>query len=115
MDKAQEIIRNEIGKMEGVTTHPHRFGGIEFRYGKRELGHIHGNKLVDVPFPKKIRDELVNSGKAKAHHILPQSGWVSFYIKNDNDIVEALGLLKLSYNLAAKKFGVKNKNEQNNK
>ncbi len=31
----------------GVTAHPHRFGGMEYRLGKRELGHIHG----DHPWP----------------------------------------------------------------
>ena len=38
--------------------------------GKRELGHIHGDRLVDIPFPKPIRDELVNTGQAEPHHIL---------------------------------------------
>jgi hypothetical protein len=44
---------------------PHRFGGIEFRLGKRELGHLHGDALADLPFPRKVRDELVASGRAR--------------------------------------------------
>jgi Luciferase len=50
---------------------PHRFGGVEFRLGTRELGHIHGDALVDVPFPRRVRDELVAAGRARAHHVLP--------------------------------------------
>ncbi len=42
-----------------MTAHPHRFGGTEYRLGKRELGHIHGDYLVDIPFPKKVRDEIM--------------------------------------------------------
>jgi hypothetical protein len=29
---------------------PHRFGGVEFRLGRRELGHLHGNRIADLPF-----------------------------------------------------------------
>jgi hypothetical protein len=43
----------------GVERAPPCFGGIEFRLGKRELGHLHGDALVDLPFPRKVGDELV--------------------------------------------------------
>ena len=85
---------------EGVSSRPHRFGGIEFRFGLRELGHLHGSHLLDLPFPMNVRDELVKSQRAKPHHILPESGWVSFTIQNDEDIHEAVVLLKLSLELA---------------
>ncbi|MEK6757455.1 MAG: luciferase family protein [Bacteroidota bacterium] len=49
---------------------------MEFRYGKRELGLIQGNHLVDIPFPLQARNELVSTGRVEPHHILPQSGWV---------------------------------------
>ena len=51
----------------------HQFGGIEFRLNKRELGHIHGDCLADLPFPMSIRNELVNSGRASPRHVLPPS------------------------------------------
>ena len=56
---ANQEIQSRVLSWEGVEVHPHRFGGSEFRLGKREIGHIHGNWLVDIPFPKKIRDEVV--------------------------------------------------------
>ena len=87
---------------ESMETHPHRFGGTEFRIGKREIGHIHGNSLVDIPFPKKVRDEIVAAGEASPHHILPETGWVSFYLKEDGDIAKAIDLLKRSYEIALK-------------
>jgi len=100
---AVEKIQHAVKGWEGVSSHPHRFGGIEFRFGKRELGHVHGNVLVDIPFPKKIRNELVESGRAAPHHILPESGWISFYIRRDEDVDEAIRLLKLSFDLAKEK------------
>jgi len=44
-----EKISKEIMNWPGVTTDQHRFGGTEFRIGKREIGHI-GDRLADLPF-----------------------------------------------------------------
>lgn len=44
-------IRAEVGSWDGVEVRPHRFGGIEFRLGRRELGHLHGDRIADLPFP----------------------------------------------------------------
>lgn len=99
---SQNIITTAVLQWEGVTAHPHRFGGTEYRLGTREIGHIHGDYLVDIPFPSKIRDEIVAAGLAEAHHVLPKSGWVSFYIRQPDDIGAAIDLLRRSYNIAAK-------------
>ena len=68
-------ISKEISSWPGVTSGLHRFGGIEFRIGQREMGHLHGDTLADLPFPMQIRNELIDSGNASPHHVLPQSGW----------------------------------------
>ena len=87
---------------DGIESHPHRFGGTEFRIGKREIGHIHGDSLVDIPFPKKVHDEIVAAGEAKPHHILPETGWVSLYLREDGDVERAIALLRRSYEIALK-------------
>jgi len=99
---ASKQIIETLLTWEGMETHPHRFGGTEFRIGKREIGHIHGDSLVDIPFPKKIRDEIVAAGEASPHHILPETGWVSFYLRANEDIERAIALLKRSYEIALK-------------
>jgi hypothetical protein len=60
---ASKQIIDILLKWDGMEAQPHRFGGTEFRIGKREIGHIHGDSLVDIPFPKKMRDEIVAAGK----------------------------------------------------
>jgi hypothetical protein len=97
---AKATIESTVLTWEGVTSHPHRFGGTEYRLGKRELGHIHGNSLVDIPFPTKVRDEVVGSGKAEPHHILPDSGWISLFLRQPQDVDTAIELLQRSYELA---------------
>ncbi len=99
---ASKQIVDTLLTWDGVDAHPHRFGGLEFRIGRREIGHIHGDSLVDIPFPKKVRDEIVSEGLAQPHHILPESGWVSFYLQTEADIPAVLRLLKRSYEIALK-------------
>ena len=89
-------IEREVASWERVTTHPHRFGGVEFRLGKRELGHLHGDCLADLPFRRTIRDMLVETGRAQPHHVLPDTGWVSKPIASDEDADEAIELFRLS-------------------
>ena len=97
---AHDIIRDEVLSWPGVTEEPHRFGGMEFRFGKRELGHLHGDYLADLPFPVRVREELVREGKAMSHHILPQSGWVSYPIRDASAVPGALDLFRLAYQRA---------------
>jgi predicted DNA-binding protein (MmcQ/YjbR family) len=99
---ASKQIIDTLLTWEGMETHPHRFGGTEFRMGRREIGHIHGDYLVDIPFPKRIRDEIVAAKVAEPHHILPETGWISFYLREEGDIAKAIDLLKRSYEIALK-------------
>ena len=93
-----ETIKAEVLKWPGITTEPNRFGGIEFLVNKKEMGHLHGEKLADLPFPVETRKELVESGHAVPHHIYPESGWVSYWIRNPGDIPAVVELFKLQYN-----------------
>ena len=102
VSNAKETIQQALDAWKGVTSGPHRFGGLEFTLGKREIGHLHGNRQADIPFPVKIREKLVREGKAEQHHILPQSGWISFYLREETDIQKAIELFKQSYDLALK-------------
>ena len=98
--KAAEKIATAMQVLPGVTSSPHRFGGTEYRLDRREIGHVHGDSLVDIPFTKKIREELVAAGKAERHHILPDSGWVSVYLREPADVDRAIELLRYSYERA---------------
>jgi hypothetical protein len=93
-------IESEVASWDGVTVHPHRFGGIEFRLETRELGHLHGDSLADLPFTRRIREMLVETGRAGIHHHLPASGWVSRRIDGPDDVDDVIELFRLSYERA---------------
>ncbi len=95
-----QTIDAAVRSWAGVSAHPHRYGGTEYRLGKREIGHIHGERLVDVPFTKKARDRAILEGKAEPHHLLPETGWVSIWLKSEENVRDAIHLLEESYNAA---------------
>jgi hypothetical protein len=100
---ASERIALAMQELPGVTSAPHRFGGTEYNLGRREIGHVHGNSLVDIPFTKKTREELVAAEKAERHHILPESGWVSIHLRHEPDVDRAIELLRFSFEIATQR------------
>jgi hypothetical protein len=97
MGDIADRIREEVGGWDGVESGSHRFGGIEFRVAGHEIGHLHGDRLADLPFPVRIRRELVKSGQALPHHVLPDTGWVSYRIGSEDDVPGAIALFRLNY------------------
>ena len=97
---AIEAVRAAVASWQGVTAHDHRFGGIEFRFGRRELGHLHGT-IADLPFPRRVRDELVAGGRARPHHVLPESGWVTVPMRTASEVANVIELFRRNYDRAA--------------
>ena len=97
MASIREIIGREVTGWAGVEERPHRFNGVEFRVNGHEIGHLHGDRLADLPFPVRMRKELVGAGKAREHHVLPETGWVSYPIRGEDDVAGALELFRKNY------------------
>jgi hypothetical protein len=92
-----ERIRREMTGWPGVTTAAGEYGETDFVVDGRSLGHVHGGHQADIPFPRRIRDELVAVGRIGPHHVHPDSGWTTLYIRTDADAQEAIELLRINY------------------
>jgi len=95
--KLLQRLEAVVSSWPNVSTHPHRFGGKEFRFAAAEVGHIHRGGVVDIPFPRSLRDALLLEDLAKEHRWVPNSGWVTFHVRNDADLNHALWLMRISY------------------
>jgi hypothetical protein len=95
--KYLQKLADEVAQCPGISVHPHRFGGREFLLGKAEVGHVHSNGVVDIPFPRPIRDELLVEGLAEEHYWVPDSGWSTFRVRTEDDLAHARWMLRLSY------------------
>ncbi|SEQ88534.1 luciferase domain-containing protein [Pedobacter rhizosphaerae] len=96
LDWIDEIER-EVCSWEDTTVGLHRYGGTQFNYRQKEIGHIHSNGILDVRLNRKTKQLLIQENKVKAHHVFKRSGWISLYIVNKKDIETALTILRLSY------------------
>ena len=90
-------VQREVASWAEVTVESYRGGFIVFRVGRREIGHLHGNRMADLPFPVRIRETLVATGKADLHYVHPKSGWVTYYIRSDEDVPAIIELFRLNY------------------
>jgi hypothetical protein len=97
MPDIAKAIRAEVSSWPDVAVTSHGFGFIEFRVGRRELGHLHGDRLADLPFPVRIREQLVSAGRAAPHHAHPESGWVSVHLRDEGDVPKVVELFRLNY------------------
>jgi hypothetical protein len=90
-------IESTVSSWPGVEAGPHRFGGREFTVAGTEIGHLHGDRQADIPFPKRVRDVLVAEGLTSKHHLFPESGWVTKYLRSEDDVEETVWLFRIAY------------------
>jgi hypothetical protein len=90
-------LEDAVCTWPNITVHTHRFGGREFRFGSAEVGHVHIGGVVDVPFPRAVRDALLAEGLAEEHRWVPNSGWITFHVRGEDELAHALWLMRLSY------------------
>src|SRR3984893_14880051 len=90
-------LEDSVASWPRISVHSHRFGGREFRFANAEVGHVHEGGIVDIPFPRAIRDALLAEGLAEEHRWVPNSGWITFRVRSDKDLQHAIWLMRLSY------------------
>jgi predicted DNA-binding protein (MmcQ/YjbR family) len=101
---ASERIRTEVESWDQVETGPGRFGSLRFTVGRRELGHLHGDSIADLPLRPERARELVAAGEAIEHRYTPPgSGWVTIALDGDEATGRVIELMRSSYERAIAK------------
>jgi Family of unknown function (DUF5519) len=100
MDNKALTIEREVLRWPGVTQASGRFGAVAFRYGEREIGHLHReDRIADLPVTPQIRQDLLSKGRARPHRAGVQ-GYVSYPIRDQEDVSVVLEILGLNYDRA---------------
>lgn len=94
---AMEAIETAALQLPDVQLRVHRFGGIEFVAFGRELGHLHGNGLLDICVGRETARRLISERKAEPHHVLGKSSWISFWVRCADDGHKGLELIKTAH------------------
>lgn len=95
--KCAKTLEEVVSAWSRISVQPHRFGGREFLFGAAEVGHVHTNGIVDIPFTRPVHDALLAEGLAEQHRWVPNSGWITFRVRSERDIAHALWLMRMSY------------------
>ena len=100
--RASERITEEVTSWPGVTAGPGSRGEFSFKIGRREIGHLHGDHALHIGFPKALWHELYDHGRIDYHPVFPgKPGFGARRIENDEDVGEAIALLRLNYDRVA--------------
>jgi hypothetical protein len=97
---AAERIITEALSWPGVQRANGEFGSVVLRIGRRELGHLHGDAVADVPLAPRERDQLVTDAAPQAHQPRHDPGWVTVPLETDEGVQQALALLRDNYERA---------------
>lgn len=95
---ASAQITREVQSWPGVESGPGRRGEFAFRVGRRELGHLHGDRSAHFSFPKPIWAELFEAGRITYHPVFPDRvGPAARRIADQDDVQDVIRLLRLNY------------------
>jgi len=100
-------ITDEVTSWPGVSAGPGRRGEFSFRVGRREIGHLHGDRVAHFGFPKDVWHELYAEGRIGHHPVFPdQPGWAARRIDDEDDVRDVIALLRLNYDRVVARHGV---------
>jgi hypothetical protein len=104
---ASQQITETVTAWPGVTAADGSRGEWSLRLGKRELGHLHGDRTAHLFFPKPVWQELRAEGRIEPHPVFPdREGPASRRIESQDDIDDVIALMRLSYDRAVARFGI---------
>ena len=104
---ASEQIIEEVTSWPGVEAGPGSRGELSFKLGRREIGHLHGDRTAHFGFPKDVWAELYEQKRIDYHPVFPgKPGFGARRIENEDDIRDVIELLRLNYDRLVADHGV---------
>jgi luciferase-like monooxygenase len=99
--RASERITEEVTSWPGVEAGPGRRGEFAFKVGRREIGHLHGDRAAHFSFPKQVWADLFEEGRVVHHPVFPgKVGPAARRIEDEDDVRDVIALLRLNYDRA---------------
>ncbi|MDO9356773.1 MAG: DUF5519 family protein [Solirubrobacteraceae bacterium] len=95
---ASETITAEVLSWPGMTATTGSRGEWSFRLGRREIGHLHGDRVMHGAYGKTQWRELHAAGRIDFHPVFPgREGPAQRAIDTGDDVRDVIALLRLSY------------------
>ena len=98
----QQELQRRILSLQGVTERQN--AGIHedaFFVGRTMFMHIHGHGHCDIRLAREDQERVLAEGKARSHRWAPERGYVTFVVRNENDLAPAMELIQMSHDYFA--------------
>jgi hypothetical protein len=102
---ADQQIAEVVTAWPGVQSGLGSRGELGFRVGRREIGHLHGDRVAHFGFPRATWDRLLGDGIVEPHPI-DKPGWAARRITGPEDVAIVVTLMRLNYDRAVARHGV---------
>ena len=100
--RPSERITEEVTSWPGVTAGPGSRGEFAFTVGRRQIGHLHGDRSAHFSFPKHQWRELRDQGRITEHPVFPgKEGPAARRIESERDVDDVIALMRLNYDRVA--------------
>ncbi len=96
--RPSEQITAAVTSWAGVEAGPGRRGEFAYKVGRRELGHLHGDRAAHFSFPKEVWRQLRAAGRIVDHPVFPgREGPAARAIAGAEDVRDVIALMRLNY------------------
>jgi deazaflavin-dependent oxidoreductase (nitroreductase family) len=96
---AMAALQRDVAAWDGVRAEEGRFDSVVFRVGRREIGHVHRDGVADLPFPRSLREQVLDAGQAGPHRA-GVAGFVSAPVRRADQVAGVVALFRLNYERA---------------
>ena len=104
---ASQQITEAVTAWPGVQAGTGSRGEFAFTIGRREIGHLHGDHVLHLGFPKAVWHELYDAGRIDYHPVFPgKPGFAARRIEDQDDVADVIALLRLNYDRAIATHGL---------
>lgn len=104
---AGDRITDEVRSWPGVEARFGSRGEFAFTVGRKEIGHLHGDRSAHFGFPKDVWQGLFDAGRIDYHPVFPgKPGFGARRISGDDDVRDVIELMRLNYDRAIAKHGI---------
>ena len=107
MTGANERITAEATSWPGVEAGTGKRGEWGFTVGRKEIGHLHGDRAAHFGFPKEVWQELFDADRIDYHPVFPgRPGFGARAIESASDEQDVIAMLRMNYDRVVAKHGV---------
>jgi hypothetical protein len=104
---ASKQITDEVTSWPGVKAGAGTRGEFAFKVGRREIGHLHGDRSAHFSFPKDVWTQLRDQGRITEHPVFPgRVGPGARRIESQVDVADVIALMRLNYRRVVDRHGV---------